>query len=80
LKNWKGHENDITKVIYCSHIDRYISASRDKSIKMWLNSNSNCELDMIGHELVVTCITSDPRNFSFLNFLNCISLINYYHY
>lgn len=62
IKIWKGHENDITKVIYCSQIDRYISASRDKSIKMWQNSSENSELNMLGHELVVTSIASDPQN------------------
>lgn len=62
IKTWKGHVKDVTKVIYCSKIDRYLSSSRDKTIKMWSLSNSSSEMNMQGHELVVTSIASDPEN------------------
>lgn len=62
IKTWKGHEKDVTKVIYCSKIDRYLSSSRDKTIKMWSEANQSCEMSMQGHDLVVTCIATDPGN------------------
>ncbi len=49
-------------MIYCNKIDRYLSSSRDKTIKMWSDTNHNYEMNMQGHDLVVTSIASDPGN------------------
>ena len=57
MKNWKGHEKDITKVLYLHKQDRYLSCSRDKSIKMWSVSSDSHQLNMNAHELVVTGIS-----------------------
>lgn len=59
IKSWKGHEKDITKTLYCSKLDKYVSASRDKSIKLWNLKNDAPDLVLNGHELVVTAIATD---------------------
>lgn len=43
-------------------MDRYLSCSRDKTIKLWNLSNDRPEMNMVGHELVVTCIAMDSEN------------------
>ena len=63
VKKWKGHEKDITKVIYCQKIDAYLSASRDKSIKLWSLNQPRCKLDMPnGHTLVVNGLAVNTEN------------------
>lgn len=62
VKKWQGHEKDITKVLYCAKLDKYLSASRDRHVKMWSKSDENSILDMLGHDLVVTAIAVNPDN------------------
>ncbi len=62
LKIWKGHEKDITKVVYCSKIDRALSASRDTTIKLWSQSSEKHVLSLDGHDLVVTALATNSGN------------------
>lgn len=49
-------------MLYCAKTDRYLSASRDRTIKLWNISNDRFETNLQGHELVVTSISVDPEN------------------
>lgn len=48
--------------MYCARIDRYVSASRDKTIRMWSLSNEKAEMTVNAHDLVVTTVAADPDN------------------
>ena len=50
------------KVLYCPKIDRYLSGSRDKSIKSWSINSDKPELNMTGHDLVVTALSANQEN------------------
>ncbi|RNA38961.1 WD repeat-containing 31 isoform X1, partial [Brachionus plicatilis] len=67
VKVWNGHEKDITRSIYCPRIDRYLSCSRDKTIKLWNSLGPKPELDLHGHELVVTTISVDNENMNLIS-------------
>jgi WD40 repeat protein len=63
VKKWRGHEKDITKVLYCQKLNSYLSASRDKTIKLWSVDQPTCRLDMNnGHTLVVTSLAVNIDN------------------
>jgi WD40 repeat protein len=68
VQSWSGHEKDVTKVIYCHRIDKYVSGSRDKSVKVWQPTSTGstkqnkCLLNMVGHDMVVTALTASPDN------------------
>ncbi len=62
VANWQGHEKDITKVVYCVKLDKYLSASRDKYVKLWSRSDKNSQLNLLGHDMVVTALATNLEN------------------
>lgn len=62
IKNIKRCLLRTLKVLYCPVTDRYISASRDRTIKTWNANSDKFESSLHGHELVVTAISCDPEN------------------
>ena len=57
VRSWPlAHERDITRVLYCERTRHVLSASRDKTVKMWHEDADESKLTMDGHELVVTSI------------------------
>lgn len=49
-------------MIYCPRIDRYLSASRDKTIKYWSINSDLPEFNLLSHDLVVTALSSNKEN------------------
>ena len=49
-------------MLYCPRNDRYLSASRDKSIKSWNINSDTPEFNLLGHDLVVTAISANKEN------------------
>ncbi len=62
VAKWQGHEKDITKVLYRSKLDKYISASRDRYVKLWTRSDKNSKLNLLGHDMVVTALAINLDN------------------
>ncbi len=62
VAKWQGHLKDITKVLYCARIDKYLSASRDRYVKLWARSDETSQLDLLGHDMVVTALATNSEN------------------
>jgi WD40 repeat protein len=67
IKSWNNcHSHDVTRCLYCPQSNLYLSASRDKTIKIWKNNSSSLDdkpqNTLVGHDLVVTTISTDPQN------------------
>ena len=50
------------KVIYCPRVGRYLSGSRDKTIKYWNVDSDTPEYNLVSHDLVVTALASNREN------------------
>ena len=57
IKQWTGHSKEVTKVVYSSIADIYVSGSRDKTVCVWKIDQWAPVCRCIGHELVVTGVT-----------------------
>ncbi|KAK2140540.1 hypothetical protein LSH36_1321g00005 [Paralvinella palmiformis] len=53
-QTWLGHEKEVTKVAYGSHIKSYFSGSRDKNINMWQIDSVDPVLQFKGHDLIIS--------------------------
>jgi eukaryotic-like serine/threonine-protein kinase len=52
-KRFKAHTDDVNSVDYSTDGKHLISASSDKSVKIWEASNASLQVELIGHESAV---------------------------
>ncbi|XP_051835960.1 WD repeat-containing protein 31 isoform X1 [Antechinus flavipes] len=61
MKQFKGHDREITKVACVFGSNQFFSASRDKTAILWeLNGNSQPIQQFPGHDMVVTGLAVNP--------------------
>ena len=61
VKGLKGHDKEVTSVVFSSDSTKIISGSADRTIRIWDAVSGECLNSLIGHEGSVTCLKTSKN-------------------